>query len=171
MGTEIVRITALMHTEKVTTTKKRKGRMKTTIKPLYCHADYHECNIMVKVDNGQVQVRVIDPHMPSPMKSHNEYTDMVFVAKHAVMLSCRGAQPKDAMKEAVINELPTGLQRYILEALGTSNFHDAKMRPTSTFGDICDKNDSFWGRKKRKKHIKSADQMYKYLSHNFGIYN
>jgi len=170
--TEIVRITALMHTEMVTTIRKRRGGMKTTTKPL-CHADYHECNIMVKIDNGQVQVRVIDPHMPSTMKPHNKYTDMVFVAKHAVMLSCRGNNPKDEMKEAVINELPTGLRRYIHEALGASNFDEAK---ALKFKDISDKNEAFWGRKnseniKRHKYIKSADDMHKYLRQNLGIFN
>jgi len=192
--TEIVRVTAVMHAVTVTTTKTKKyfsRRLKkrctkttTTTKPL-CHADYHEENIMVKVDHGQVQVRVIDPHKVSQMKPHNNYTDMFFVAKHAVMLSCQGGPRtiKHAMQDAVINELPTGVQRYIHEALGASNFTEAAIIEgvkveELEFGGMSNKQGQFWdnvseiGRPVvRSTHIKSADYMHKYLSQNFGIFN
>lgn len=153
---EIINVLVLLHQETVTYQRRRRTRTRAR-----CHADFHECNIMVKLEAGRVQVMVIDPHKESLMKPHNSWTDMFFVAKHAVMLSCCDTKPKAAMKEARINELPTGVRQYIFEALGESNFEGAVK-----FGDISDKNGMFWDRKKRSKKVKPAAQMLEYVNRN-----
>lgn len=164
--TEIVNVLYLLHSQMVTTTSRR-GKTKT--KPR-CHADYHECNIMVRYDGRRVEVMVIDPHKPSQMKPHNTYNDMLFAAKHAVMLAQVSTKPKDAMKEASINQLPAGVRGYIFEALGESNFEAAYAQK---FGEICDKNGFFWDRPRRSpksQKIKSAPEMLAYLRRNRDIF-
>merc|ERR1711964_829138 len=119
---QILMICDNMHKTELSTTFKR-GRIskreqkrygpKGKPKVNYCaHADFHNENIMIGVKDGKVNVVIIDPHKSSNFKVAEPWSDMTFVARHAIGLALTAEEvAADTARKAMKNVILTDLKK------------------------------------------------------------